>query len=78
MNNGIFSKYTGISIIVVPDCKRQNRTHKKKRINKKWAKRYGYTLYNSIEDEKVITMNGTMYMNPRTYYKIQGLVGKLV
>lgn len=52
--------------------------HKKKRINKKWAKRYGYTIYNSIEDEKVITMNGTMYMNPRTYYKIQGLVGKLV
>ena len=52
--------------------------HKKKRINKKWAKRYGYTIYNSIEDEKVITMNGTMYMNPRTYCKIQGLVGKLV
>ena len=78
MNNGVFSKYTGIPIIVVPDCKRQNRTHKKKRINKKWAKRYGYTLYNSIEDEKVITMNGTMYMNPRTYYKIQELAGKLV
>ena len=52
--------------------------HKKKRINKKWGKRYGYIIYNSIEDEKVITMNGTMYMNPRTYYKIQGLVGKLV
>ncbi len=78
MNNGIFAKYTGIPIIVVPDNKKQNRTHKKKRINKKWAKRYGYTIYNFIEDEKVITMNGTMYMNPRTYYKIQGLVGKLV
>ena len=74
MNNGIFAKYTGIPIIVVPDNKKQNRTHKKKRINKKWAKRYGYTIYNFIEDEKVITMNGTMYMNPRTYYKIQGLV----
>lgn len=24
-------------------CIKQNRTHKKKRINKKWAKRYGYT-----------------------------------
>lgn len=24
---------------------KQNRTHKKKRINKKWAKRYGYTCY---------------------------------
>ena len=77
MNNEI-SKYTGIQIIVVPDRKKQNRMHKKKRINKKWGKRYGYIIYNSIEDEKVITMNGTMYMNPRTYYKIQGLVGKLV
>ncbi len=78
MNDGVFANYTGIPIIVVPDKKKQNRTHKKKRINKKWAKRYGYTLYNSIEDEKVITMNGTMYMNPRTYYKIQELAGKLV
>lgn len=77
MNNEI-SKYTGIPIIAVPDRKKQNRVHKKKRINKKWAKRYGYAIYNSIEDEKVITMNGTMYMNPRTYYKIQELVGKLV
>ena len=78
MNDGVFANYTGIPIIVVPDKKKQNRTHKKKRINKKWAKRYGYTLYNSIEDEKVITMNGTMNMNPRTYYKIQELAGKLV
>lgn len=77
MNNEI-SKYTGIPIIVVPDRKKQNRMHKKKRINKKWGKRYGYIIYNFIKDEKVITMNGTMYMNPRTYYKIQGLVGKLV
>lgn len=42
MNNGIFANYTGVPIIVVPDSKRQNRIHKKKRINKKWAKRYGY------------------------------------
>ena len=73
MNDGVFANYTGIPIIVVPDNKKQNRTHKKKRINKKWAKRYGYTIYNFIEDEKVITMNGTMYMNPRTYYKLKSL-----
>lgn len=75
--NGIWGTYTEIPIIVT-DKRKQKRTHRKKRINKKWAKRYGYTIYNSIEDEKVITMNGTMYMNLRTYYKIQGLVGKLV
>lgn len=71
MNNGIFAKYTGIPIIVVPDSKKQNRTHRKKRINKKWAKRYGYTTYNSIEDEQIITMNGSMYVNPITYYKLK-------
>ena len=73
MNNGIFAKYTGIPIIVVPDSKKQNRTHKKKRINKKWSKRYGYTLYNSIEDEKVITVNRRIFVNPRTYYKLRSL-----
>ena len=73
MNNGIFAKYTGIPIIVVPDSKKQNRTHKKKRINKKWAKRYGHTTSNSIEDEKVIMMNGSMYVNPRAYYKLKSI-----
>lgn len=71
MNNGIFAKYTGIPIIVVPDSKKQNRTHRKKRINKKWAKRYGYTTYNFIEDDKVIMMNGRICVNPRTYYKLK-------
>ena len=73
MNNGIFAKYTGIPIIVVPDSKKQNRTYRKKRINKKWAKRYGYTTYNFIEDDKVIMMNGRICVNPRTYYKLKSL-----
>lgn len=62
INNDMFANYSGIPIIVVPDSKRQNRTHKKKRINKKLAKRYGYTLYNSIEDDKAIMMNGLLNM----------------
>lgn len=73
INNDMFANYSGISIIVVPDKKKQNRTHRKRKINKKWAKRYGYTLYNSIEDEKVIMMNGSMYVNPRTYYKLKSI-----
>lgn len=73
MNNGIWSAFAGIPIIVVPDSKKQNKTHKKKRINKKWAKRYGYTTYNLIEDEKVITMNESIYVNPRTYYKLKSI-----
>ncbi len=71
--DSIWSTYTGIPIIVVPDNKKQNRTHKKNRIDKKWAKRYGYITYNFIEDGKVITMNGSMYVNLRTYYKLKSL-----
>ena len=32
----------GMPIIILPPIKKQARTHKKKRINKKWLKRYGY------------------------------------
>lgn len=74
MNNGIFGTYTGIPIIVIPDKKKQNRAHRKKRINKKWAKRYGYTVHNLFKDDEVITMEGNMYMNPRTYYKMKSLL----
>ena len=40
--------FSGANIIVVPDNLRQNRTHKRKRINKKWAKRYGFSRYNAL------------------------------
>ena len=78
MNGGILADFNSIPIIVIPDNKKQNRTHKKKRINKKWAKIYGYTISNMLENDQVYQMSGNMYMNPRTYYKIQGLAGKLV
>lgn len=69
----IWGAYTGIPIIVIPDNKKQNKTHKKKRINKKWAKRYGYITYNFIEDGKVIMMNERVCVNPRTYQKLKSL-----
>ena len=70
----VLDTYTGIPIIVVPDSKKQNRTHRKKRINKKWAKRYGFAEYNSIENDNVIALDGKMYMNQRTYYKMKSLL----
>ncbi len=73
-NNGIFANYTGITIVVVSDKKKQNRIHKKKGINKKWAKRYGYTVHNLFKDDEIITTSGSMYMNPRTYYKLKNLL----
>lgn len=64
--NEILSRFNSVPIIVVPTYKRQNRTHRKKRINKKWAKRYGFTEYSNMEDGQVINMNGSFYMNAKT------------
>ena len=65
----ILKNLNGFYIFVVPDTKRQNRTHKRKRINKKWAKRYGFSTYNTLDDGKIVqsVLDKTLYMNPRTY-----------
>lgn len=69
MNNllGLNGLMSGIPIIVLPPVKKQRRTHKKKRINKKWAKRYGYIHYSTIKDGETLMMDGKMYMNQTTY-----------
>ena len=56
-----------LSITIIPDINQQSRTHKKKRINKKWAKRYGFSRYNPIADGDTLFLNNTLFMNPRTY-----------
>lgn len=44
---------TGCTVLVHQPVQVQVRRHKKKRINKKWAKRYGYkTVFKSIELKK--------------------------
>ena len=63
-------------IIITPGSKKQNRTHRKKRINKKWAKRYGYTYYDVLEDDKVVMIGGVMYMNQKTHDVLHKMLGK--
>ena len=47
----------------------QARTHKKKRINKKWAKRYGYvTKYKSFN---TVIFNNTVFMTKQTFQDLQ-------
>lgn len=58
---------SGTPIVIMPGSKKQNRTHRKKRINKKWAKRYGFTYYDILEYGKTIMFDGKMYMSERTY-----------
>lgn len=47
----------------------QARKHKKKRINKKWLKRYGYKCV--PDDTKAYMMNGTLFMTKRCYQKLK-------
>lgn len=47
----------------------QARIHKKKRINKKWAKRYGYIIkYKSFN---TIVFNNTVFMTKQTFQDLQ-------
>lgn len=46
----------------------QRRTHKKRRINKKWAKRYGYR---EVPDtKKIVLVGGHIYAHPTLAEKI--------
>lgn len=53
--------------VKIVGSRRQVRKHKKKRINKKWAKRYGYKYYSPLENGKTYIMDGAIYMNRWTY-----------
>ena len=57
----------GMPIIILPPTKKQARTHKKKRINKKWAKRYGFTISETLKNGETYMMDGKLYMNQHTY-----------
>ena len=45
----------------------QRRKHHKKRINKKWLKRYGTYEINMMPHNKVVMMDGAIWMTKRTY-----------
>ena len=67
MDFGLINYLGGTPIIIVPTRKIQNRTHKKKRINKKWAKRYGFTVSETLKNGETYMMDGKLYMNQHTY-----------
>lgn len=46
----------------------QRRTHKKRRINKKWLKRYGYKTV--LDDTKVIVFGNNILVTPRMEKRI--------
>lgn len=46
----------------------QYRTHRKRRINKKWRKRYGYKYV--PDDKKILIIGGNIFATPRTVKKL--------
>lgn len=46
----------------------QVRTHKKKRINKKWRKRYGMK---EVPWNKFVVFEDKIFCHPKLYYKVQ-------
>lgn len=49
----------------------QRRTHHKKRINKKWLKRYGTWEINMMPHNQVVMMDGAIYMTKKTWEKLK-------
>lgn len=47
----------------------QRRTHKKRRINKKWLKRYGYKCV--PDNDKMIAFNNKLFMTKGAYEKVK-------
>ena len=67
--------------IKVFDEYRQRRKHHKKRINKKWLKRYGYTITTPLKADEIIYLKpneyfpkGYLYMNRKTYDKFKASI----
>ena len=62
--------YFGYSLIETTAITRrvQRRTHRKHRINKKWAKRYGY--HDVPDDSKVIISGDCIYGTPKAVRRI--------
>lgn len=72
----MLSQYFGFRVVATETIRKQvqARTHRKKRINKKWLKRYGYK---SVPDDGTILIFGDMILaTPRTVKKIVEKVGK--
>ena len=60
--------------VICTTIKHQKRRHHKYRINKKWAKRYGYT-YMEVQNEPIIFMDGTIYCTKDGLDQIKKICG---
>lgn len=77
MNKADNLTIVGYPIVIVQEhenCE-QVRKHKKKRINKKWLKRYG-TYCEMLNPGEVVRVDGKLLMSRRTYNKLKQMERK--
>lgn len=60
--------------IFITTKKFQIRTHKKKRINKKWAKRYGFMYFDIQEKGQAVIVGSKIYMTQRDYDELKEVI----
>ena len=66
-----YSLLTGYPIYIATQ-EFQRRKHRKKRINKKWQKRYGTVELNSMPHGEVVMMdNGVLWMTKKTLQELK-------
>jgi hypothetical protein len=56
----------GIRYIIVKPIIKQNRKHKTKRINKKYKKRYGFTVIDPTKGQALV-MGNTVFLSSKMY-----------
>jgi len=54
----------------------QRRKHRKKRINKKWQKRYGMIELNSMPHGEIVLVDGVIWMTKRTFESLKNSIGR--
>lgn len=73
-NAGLESSPTSYTVVAM--SKIQVRKHKKRRINKKWAKRYGYKNSCPLKFGECVIIGDTMYMSQETFDVVRKSIPK--
>lgn len=67
----------GLPVVITDKITKQvrSRIHRKKRIDKKWLKRYGYKEV--TDHSKTVLVNGTLYMSQKLHDRLKEELAKM-
>lgn len=70
--------YEGLPVFIATK-EYQLRKHRKKRINKKWRKRYGVVEYNSMPHGQVVynEIDRVLYMTKKTFEEVKKMAERM-